>query len=428
MTLNTLKSFYKGKKKTEEQQDTTNTSASKEQAHFAGVDIFNEDMLALGEKESYQFRGDVNGMLTCMQRIALSIRKYLIHHEGEQEKFRIQVRGTIKGMEAEKDSLEADKERVEKDQVPRLKEKIKQTKEYIHGLKNGTSELEDLKDKSTKVSFVISMAILIALSVYLFVFYSSASYSAFFRDFTPDKLGLSNAIFDPRALSIAWKDGIMELILILSMPFIFFGLGFLIHKFMEEKKWQANLKIVGLVLGTFIFDYILALHITRKIYEVKREMSFDDDIPPFNVFEALQSEDFWMIIFAGFLVYIIWGFLLEMVMKSYDGLNKRKHLMSQANEKLKELEKELNDLYDKKEGLIKQIQKKKEEIIKNTERLNGIIIPMEKFSHVLQDFVVGWTRWMSFNNATAEEIRIAKTKADEFVANSITELNVISLK
>lgn len=431
VSTNGLKNFWNQAKKvadtdveTVDKQDENN----QKDKHYPGVDIFKTDMKVLGEQEAYWFRGSTVGLLSCMRRILYSIEYKVKIDVVTQEKFKRIVREELEQLKIQKMHLEDDLRRLKDDHIPGVKEKIAELKEYIRDLKSKRVVPDQTKDSIGKLNLVILGVILSALSVYLFVFYSSASYSAFFRDFTPDQLGISHAIFDPRAVSNAYKEGILELVLILSMPFIFFGLGFLIHKFVEQKSLKANVKISILILLTFIFDFILALHITRKIYNVEREMSFDENIPPFKIVDAFQTEDFWMIIFAGFLVYIIWGFLLEFAMKGFDGLNKLKYTILNNLEAKEDQEKKLLEFYEEEKKVRKEIKNREEEIVKNQERLNGVIIPVDDFRHVQMDFVVGWIGWMSFNGMEPDQIKDADEKANTFIENSITELRMISLK
>ena len=57
------------------------------------------------------------------------------------------------------------------------------------------------------------------------MFYSSAAYSAFFKDFTPDDTKITQAIFDSQAIGKALADGITELIFILAIPAVFYSLN-----------------------------------------------------------------------------------------------------------------------------------------------------------------------------------------------------------
>ena len=66
-----------------------------------------------------------------------------------------------------------------------------------------------------------------------------------------------------------------------------------------------------LFVVTFLFDAILAYLIDEKIYNLNKR--FED--PEFSLGYAIQDPSFWVIIFAGFVSYIIWGLVFDFVMK-----------------------------------------------------------------------------------------------------------------
>ncbi len=211
-----------------------------------------------------------------------------------------------------------------KDAIAEHESKIKEIDREIANVKAKPEELDF--DPMSQVGFYIGGTILVFLTIYLFVFYSSAVYSAFFKVFTPDDTGVSQAIFDAQAIAHAWNMGVTALLFILLIPFVFLGLGFLIHKFQERDKeghiaWTAYAKSFALIVVTFIFDAILAYEITEKLYELKRAGSFET-MPEYNLSMAIGSVAFWVIIFSGFLVYLIWGLVFDFTMASYQGMNK----------------------------------------------------------------------------------------------------------
>jgi hypothetical protein len=169
--------------------------------------------------------------------------------------------------------------------------------------------------KKPRAQFFIGLIILLPITLYLFVFYISASYSAFFKAFNSNEV--IAAIFDANALSKAINDGLLEAIFVCTIPFAFLGLGFLIHMFQKEKR-TGKLKILALFIVTFIFDSILAYQIERKIYDFDKTLTS----PPFDLKIAFSSVEFWGIIFAGFVVYIIWGLIFDFTMKEYDNIDK----------------------------------------------------------------------------------------------------------
>ena len=140
--------------------------------------------------------------------------------------------------------------------------------------------------------------------------------SAFFKNFDTD--GLTAAIFDGKALTKAMEGGWLEGVFIATIPFAFMGLGYLVHMFQKHKNWLSYLKIATLFIVTFIFDAILAYQIEKKIYDIEKT----PDSPVFNIEVAFSKAEFWGIIFAGFVVYIIWGLVFDFIMKEYDNFDK----------------------------------------------------------------------------------------------------------
>ena len=107
---------------------------------------------------------------------------------------------------------------IEKEQtlIDTLEKRIDDKREKISSLKKEIIKIEENPkslsiDKASKVGFVFGLLILAFLTVYLFVFYSSASYSGFFKKFEEDFMrdsesegGVASAIFDPQAISKAY--------------------------------------------------------------------------------------------------------------------------------------------------------------------------------------------------------------------------------
>lgn len=301
----------------------------------------------------------------------------------------------IQGKEASKEFLN--------EKIQNLKNKIEELKKDIIRIRENPQEV--LKDKTSSVGFIFGLVILSFLTIYLFIFYSSASYAGFFKNFA-DGDNVTSSIFDPQALVKAYEEGTTELILILTIPFIFLGLGYLIHKFQEGKGVVKYFKIGMMILITFAFDALLAYKIEKGLYEVERLMDPTGTMPPHKLSMALDSENFWLVIFAGFIVYIIWGFLFDFVMEAYDKLD----IIKQA---IKARETEIKIYQDDIQKTEDDIQKTEEEIIELKKKTlgfqsvmsgNTIIIDWTEFGKTLLEFTSGWASWMTANKKSKEEI------------------------
>ncbi|MDE5811566.1 MAG: tektin family protein, partial [Muribaculaceae bacterium] len=238
-------------------------------------------------------------------------------------------------------------------------EQIKENDIKLIEAKNKDGE----ENRSAKVKLYIGLTILVIITLYLFIFYSSTFYSAFFKNFDVN-IGIGDAMFDSKAIPHALSDGIGELAFILCAPVIFMGLGYGLHFFMQQSSWTKYLK-TGCVLGiTFIFDCILAYLIAQKIYNIEILTKLGE-YPDFNMNMAVHDINVWAVIFCGFIVYIIWGIVFDMTLTAYGELRSNKkeiekyethkdHLkeeLSEEKNKLAEKNAELAQLDNKRNSL-----------------------------------------------------------------------------
>lgn len=240
-------------------------------------------------------------------------------------------------------------------------------------------------DKRPKAQFFIGLLLLLPITIYLLVFYISASYSAFFKEFNDDSV--TAAIFDANALQKAVSDGWLEATFVITIPFVFMGLGYLIHMFQKIKGWKSMVKLIALFAVAFVFDIILAYLIERKIF------LFDAVVgQQFTHTDAIISVNFWGIIFAGFVVYIIWGLVLDFVMKEHENANKIKTFIRNKKE---EIQNYLIDI-EKSEGRINNIKDEingiKGKINELQAKIDGFILPVKKYLNYHYQFAEGWFR------------------------------------
>lgn len=214
-------------------------------------------------------------------------------------------------------------------------------------------------NKMARIKMILGMVILAVLTVYLFMFYSSTFYSAFFKDLdvTSDNL-LSQAMFDSKALPMAMKKGFGALMFVTCAPIIFMGLGYMLHFYSVEKGKAKYLKIGATVAITFIFDCILAVQIAKKIYEAYI-MTMPGDFEPFGMKMAVTDLNVWAVIFCGFIAYMIWGFVFDLTISAYEDMktnrNEIQSLMNEircVDEQKKNLNETLNGLEREKVSLV----------------------------------------------------------------------------
>jgi len=416
MALSKLKTLFKDNLNNNQKTNNQETSIKPEKP-------ISENYENWGFKKGGHLNGSHMGLLQCLARIREDHKRMVRKDELKQNKLKeplITLRNT------QLEEIEQKQEEISdiKDKSPILENKIVELKKDIISIRKNPEEI--MPDKMSKVSFVIGLLILGALSIYLFIFYSSASFSAFFKQFSLNEIGVANSIFDPQAISRAYQDGLTELILIISMPFVFIGLGFLIHKFQEQKGFSKFLKIGLLIIITFLFDAILAYEITEKIYNIKAENSFQD-MPDYNFDLAFSSVNFWLIIFAGFIVYLIWGFVFDFTIEAYDKLNVVKQAIKAKNSEIEIYKEQLDENEGKINKLKEGINILKLSCKKLKGKIDGVIIDTAEFDKILHEFLGGWTHWMSANQKPQNFIDEATSKANEFIEVNIKTLEIENL-
>jgi len=287
-----------------------------------------------------------------------------------------------------------------------VKDSIEELKFEINDLPRNPEKYHINASKGASTKFWIGLIILLPLSLYLFTFYISTSYSAFFKPFDATSTIIMN-ILDSKAFEKAWKDGGLEGAFVTFIPFVFLGLGYLIHMFGENKGWKNYIKIGLLFFTTFIFDAILAYQIEDKIYEQTKTFNS----PPFNLPIAFTKVEFWGIIFAGFVVYVIWGVVFDFIMKEHREKDKIKHEQQRRQKDIQIHKDRINDIENQKEILIKELSTIKESIVKAEGRIaelqrliDSVIIPTKEYVLYASEYVKGWITFVS------EKLRISQTE------------------
>nr|WP_315176018.1 hypothetical protein [uncultured Flavobacterium sp.] len=211
-------------------------------------------------------------------------------------------------------------------------------------IRNGDGEIGDTS------SFVIGAFITLLLTMYLFVFYSSSGYSAFYG-IKPGSLGFIN----PNVFSDATNNGGGVIALIILFPVIFLAMGFYIHVAIEnnknlnsENKSSKYGVILSLLLITLIADMFIGYKISEGVHTNEFNSGTTNEIWKFNM--IFSDINFYLVLVLGFVVYVVWGFLLNFVL-SHPYLKTEsarvKLMIENINNKIIDKRKELSDIISK---------------------------------------------------------------------------------
>ena len=346
----------------------------------------------LGFTDSTNALGNTTLLDICLQDIYAKFQNEVEKDKEKQERLKEPYRKEKSELETtvKTNTVVLD---IEKEEEEICKQKIGDLKNKIADIRANPEKYFPDVGKGSSAKFWIGLFLIISIAIYLFTFYISASYSAFFKQFEIGE-GVIDSIFDPNAFEKAWKDGTLEGLFVTFIPFVFLGLGFLIHMFGESKKIINYFKITALFIITFVFDAILAYQIDEKLNNLTRNI----DSPEFNINIAFKDVNFWAIIFAGFVVYIIFGLVFDFVMKEYNERDKVKMVMRKIESKIDTEEKKI-DIEEKKiDEIKKEIRSLKEKIAKNEGRIEeldriirGFITPVKEYKLHALEYLKGWT-------------------------------------
>lgn len=287
--------------------------------------------------------------------------------------------------------------RVINERIEGANSEIAETNKKIEDLKGERQEIKSGKEKVNKeqrLKLIIGLIIIVPLTFYLFLFYSSTFYSAFFRD--PSSMTtVMNSMFDSNALANAYDDGIAELGFVLSAPIIFLGLGFSLHFFSVQEGKMKYLKMAAILLVTVMFDCILAYKIGEQMHTFGIIIGQYPIGEEYTVSMALHDINTWAVIFCGFIVYVIWGIVFDMCISAYDKMDLNKTQLENIKVEIENLEQKIKAEKDNIQDL-KQQEKDAKDRVKDLMAKLGheVYIDYAAIRTEMNNFFAGWIKMM----------------------------------
>lgn len=403
-----------------EVKNADNTQLTQKTSTPPTIDYANPDAILQGETYNnfgVRMCGRVNGgtafLPPFLQRVYLSEKEKQAKDEETQRVAKLEIQNKINDKQAELERATNLIAEIE-DKIQLCLDRIAEWKDKISELKNVVSQG---KNKEAKIKMILGCVILIPLTFYLFVFYSSTFYSAFFRNFADGNIGIGTAMLDPQAIPAAYEQGIGELFFVLTAPVIFLGLGFALHFFALQQNKMKYLKMAAIISVTFIFDCILAYLIGKKIHDVQLIYT---DLPPYNLNEAIVDPNIWAIIFCGFVVYIIWGIVFDMAMTAYNDFTTNKshieryeRLVEDEKQKMSQLKEDKAKANANKIGINHEIERLRQDLSSSI-----IHYDLGAIKHSLSQFFTGWMSVMNAFNPGKADV------ANEIYKDTINNFNL----
>lgn len=229
----------------------------------------------------------------------------------EERKERLEQVKELESLLKEKEDVN---EKLESEIRTKEKEIDKHKKELIRIWEERAKDTVKLKSETfSPLKFSLNLFLLVALSVYLFFFYVSAAFKALYVDFQGIAEHIANGegtgSIMPGARELA--DALQYNYLLFVVPFVFYAFGWAFHVILEMKH-QAKLAFLAMLIAvTFIVDFLLAMIISNNTETAKALMGL-----PATAW--YQNPTFYIILFLGFLVYIIWSILFDSLLREWD--------------------------------------------------------------------------------------------------------------
>ena len=383
----------------------TNTSTSNSIASQSNAKTGQESYRAWGVRWSGNAGGDILALSPALQSCyTQNINEQNSNQQLQQQNQR-KIQDQINNERCKQQNKKLQSEAKQKEKQ-KINDSIIEYRNEIDEIKRG-----DKKNIMSKVNFYIGLVITLLLAIYLFIFYSSASFSAFFGNDDVTQAGA--AILDSHCFAKAMSNGIGQLLFILLMPVIFLGLGFLIHQFGESEKGVVKyIKIGMLYFVTFIFDALLAFEISETVYNNTVLSPIE-----YTVSMAFNSPSFWIVIFSGFVAYVIWGLVFDFTLQHFDNMNEHTKEISVLEDKISEAKNKVSQI-DSECNIIQQEINQCDNIISRlSNQLNGgTLIDKNEVKRALSDFFTGWLSFMTLVNKSQTEMDESSNVYNQFIS------------
>ena len=270
------------------------------------------DLYEFGYEKAGSVKGDPDVYVAYLERIINGdlVEEPYQGFSDEEKKERIKQ---IKQLEKELKEREENNAKIEVE-VREKEEKIEKFREEILKIREvkNKNHAKLKEDSFSSLKFSINLFLLIFLSIYLFFFYISATYKALYVDFE----GIAERIANGEGTG-SIMPGAYELVealqfnyLLLLIPVVFYAFGWAFHILLEVKHKFRIIFISMLIAVTFVVDFLLAMIIHNNTENAKSLMGME-------TVHFSQSSTFYIILFLGFLVYIIWSILLHSLLTEW---------------------------------------------------------------------------------------------------------------
>jgi hypothetical protein len=291
-----------------------------------------------GYEKAGHVKGDPEIYTSYLNRILngdLVDEKFSGMNEDEKPEKRVQ----LKKLEARLEEAKGNNEAISA-QVREKQEKIDTRREELLDIhKKYEKDPEAMKRETfSPFKFGINLFILLMLTAYLFFFYVSAAYKALYTDFAgiaeriASGLGTGSIMPKPAELGEALRYNY----LLFLVPFVFYAFGWAFHVILDMKNRFKFIYLGSLIAVTFAVDFLLALLIHNNTEYAKELMGLATR-------SWAANPAFYMILFLGFIVYILWSILLDSLFREWA----KRQIVTNLKKIIKHMRNDIRELQNK---------------------------------------------------------------------------------
>jgi hypothetical protein len=305
-------------------------------------------------------------------------------YKGLTDKQRTEKKEKIKDLEKALD--ETGKNNAKFEQDIKIKEKqIEEHRAELLQIRQKRAEKPDELSRETfsTLKFTVNLVILIFLTGYLFFFYVSAAYKALYVDLEgiAERIAEGHSAGSIMPQPYELTEALRYNYLLFLVPFVFYAFGWAFHILIDLKQKTKFIYLGLLICVTFVVDLLIALIIHTNTEAAKELMGL-------ATLKWSQNPTFYIILFMGFLVYIIWSILLDSLLREW----KKRQVTVNLKLIIKHLRKDIKILEEK----IMPIELIQKEIEILRDEVNTFI--QGNLKGYIDQFTTGWVSYLAPNN------------------------------
>jgi peptidoglycan hydrolase CwlO-like protein len=317
----------------------------------------------------------------------------------EQRRERDQLEAALWKLENQLIEQRSEQKRIEEGEIQEIELKISHLEKQLRTLELQRAKLEVRPSEGNRFTLRLYWLIFWPATIFLYFFYVSTFYSAFFRDLIAEAVqpnanidSILNAIFSPSAFT--------TLNLHFAAPIVFFLFGLVLHiVFDQGGRWRWY-RTAGMLLFIFCVDALLAYSLEAKIHTVRKFMRTAE-----LDYHFYTSPIFYLVLALGFFTCLGWSILLHQIKAErakfdVDGLLEAK--WKQALAARSDLQNQIQALRTKIlviEGNLLRTEREMEQLCRQRETIVRSLRDLPKRA---VDFYDGWLEYLNRNKGEGE--------------------------